>query len=209
MVEEPHNTQMQRLLTIMARLRDPDGGCPWDLEQTFATIAPYTIEEACEVSEAIDQDDMAALRDELGDLLLQVVFHARIAKEAQTFAFEDVVQAIADKMVRRHPHVFGEAAARDAVAVKQSWEEIKATERNTINGGLKQSSLDGVAQALPALLRASKLQKRAASVGFDWPNAAAVLDKVDEELDEVKTEVLALEQDPDRLAHAEEEIGSS
>jgi len=167
-VEKSHNTQMQRLLMIMARLRDPDGGCPWDLEQTFATIAPYTIEEAYEVSEAIDQDDMAALRDELGDWPPLMVFHARIAEGAHAFAFEDMTQTIADKMVRRHPHIFGEAAVRDAAAVKQSWEEIKATERSTTNSGLRQRSLDGVAQeALPALLRASKLQKRAASVRFD------------------------------------------
>ncbi len=198
---------IERLLAIMAQLRNPDGGCPWDLVQDFSTIAPYTIEEAYEVAEAIAEGDMAGLKDELGDLLLQVVFHARMAEEAGHFAFDEVATAISDKMVRRHPHVFGESAVSEPEAVKRSWEEIKAAERAAKHREGPQSRLDGVALALPALLRAAKLQKRAAAVGFDWPDATAVLDKVDEELDEVKTEIAALSDDPAARARAEEEIG--
>ncbi len=203
--EEP--TPIERLRSIMAQLRNPDGGCPWDLVQDFSTIAPYTIEEAYEVAEAIAQGDMAGLKDELGDLLLQVVFHARMAEEAGHFAFDEVADAISDKMVRRHPHVFGESSASEAEAVKRSWEEIKAAERAEKHAMGPQSRLDGVALALPALLRAAKLQKRAASVGFDWPDAKAVLAKVDEELDEVKAEIAGLSDDPASLARTEEEIG--
>ncbi len=198
---------MSQLLTIMARLRDPQGGCPWDLEQDFATIAPYTIEEAYEVAEAIAQQDFDGLKDELGDLLLQVVFHARMAEEAGHFAFDDVAQSISDKMVRRHPHVFATSEAETARQVVGSWEAIKAAERAEKANGKPASHLDGVALALPALLRAAKLQKRAAAVGFDWPDAKAVLEKVDEELCEVKAEISMLCEDPTAAARAEEEIG--
>ena len=184
-------TNIQRLLEIMARLRDPQTGCPWDVKQDFATIAPYTIEEAYEVAEAIRQGDMGSLEDELGDLLLQVVFHARMAEEAGHFDFEAVAGAIADKMVRRHPHVFGADDADSPDQVRASWEEIKAEERRTraAANGDSHSVLDGVALGLPALLRAEKLQKRAARVGFDWPEAAQVFAKIDEELAEIKEEI--------------------
>jgi ATP diphosphatase len=174
------STPLDRLLAIMARLRDPQRGCEWDVAQTFATIAPYTIEEAYEVADAIAREDMAALKDELGDLLLQVVFHARIAEEAGHFAFADVAAAISDKMEARHPHIFGDAPdlgqSREA-----RWEQLKADERSA-NGAT--SALDGVALALPALLRAEKLQKRAARVGFDWPDPQGSRDKLTEELGE-------------------------
>lgn len=177
------------LLAIMARLRSPDGGCPWDLEQTFSTIAPYTLEEAYEVADAIQRGDMDDLRDELGDLLLQVVFHARMAEEDGHFAFADVVEAISDKMIRRHPHVFAGGGARTAEAVRGTWEEIKAAERAAKGGPAQTGVLDGIPSALPALVRAVKLQKRAARVGFDWPQTAQVLDKLAEETAELKTEV--------------------
>ncbi len=170
--------EVNRLAAIMARLRDPAGGCPWALEQTFATIAPYTIEEAYEVAEAIRAGDMDGLRGELGDLLLQSVYHARIAEEAGLWDLADVAAASADKMVARHPHVFGDAEARSAEEQTQAWEAQKARER----GG---RTLDGVALALPALTRAEKLQKRAARVGFDWPDAGPVLEKLAEEAREV------------------------
>ena len=168
------NRPFDRLLAIMARLRDPKRGCPWDREQDFATIAPYTIEEAYEVADAIARDDMAGLKDELGDLLFQVVFHARIAEEAGLFAFDDVAAAIADKMVRRHPHVFGTAEIGSAAAQTEAWEEHKANERRARAeaAGTSESVLDGVARALPALLRAAKIQQRAARIGFDWPRGA-------------------------------------
>jgi nucleoside triphosphate diphosphatase len=180
--------ELERLLAVMARLRDPEGGCPWDLEQSFATIAPYTIEEAYEVAEAAEQGDMESLRDELGDLLLQVVFHARMAEEAGRFAFADVARAIADKMVRRHPHVFADAAIADAAAQTVAWEEHKAAERRAkaASEGRPVSALDGVGTALPALTRAVKLQRRAARVGFDWPDVPPILDKVAEETDELR-----------------------
>jgi len=171
--------QVERLLAIMARLRDPECGCDWDVAQTFATIAPYTIEEAYEVADAIAREDMDELRGELGDLLLQVVFHARMAEEAGLFAFEDVARAIADKMEARHPHVFGTSEAGDA----SRWEELKAAER--AQGGAT-SAMDGVANALPALLRAEKLQKRAARDGFDWPDAKGPADKLLEEMAELR-----------------------
>ena len=173
----------------MARLRDPEGGCPWDLEQSFATIAPYTIEEAYEVAEAIEQGDMAALREELGDLLLQVVYHARMAEEAGRFDFEAVAAGIADKMVRRHPHVFGDEAVQTAEAQTLAWEDQKANERAAKAGGAETSVLDGVTAALPALTRAAKLQRRAARVGFDWAEAAQILDKIIEEITELKQEM--------------------
>jgi len=167
----------------MARLRDPDGGCEWDLAQTFASIAPYTLEEAHEVADAIARDDMADLRDELGDLLLQVVFHARMAEEAGHFDFADVAAGIADKMERRHPHIFGEGAVNETAAVRANWESIKAAERRE---KAQAGALDGVALGLPALLRAEKLQKRAARVGFDWPDSGGAGDKLREEIAELE-----------------------
>lgn len=167
---------IDQLLDIMAQLRTPEIGCPWDIEQTFATIAPYTIEEAYEVADAIERGDIPALQDELGDLLFQVVFHARIAEEAGHFDFEGVAEAISDKMLRRHPHVFGDAE-------KPDWEGIKAAERE---GKDDDSALAGVALGLPALLRAEKLQKRAARVGFDWPDPSGAKAKVIEEITEVE-----------------------
>jgi ATP diphosphatase len=170
---------LSRLLTIMTRLRDPERGCEWDLAQSFETIAPYTIEEAYEVADAIQRADMADLRDELGDLLLQVVFHSRIAEEAGHFAFDDVARAIADKMEARHPHVFGIAETAQS---ERRWEELKADERGRKGAT---SAMDGVARALPALLRAEKLQKRAARDGFDWPDPDGPAAKVAEETEEL------------------------
>ncbi|RBI75156.1 nucleoside triphosphate pyrophosphohydrolase [Roseovarius sp. TE539] len=174
---------MDRLLDVMRRLRDPETGCPWDIEQDFVTIAPYTIEEAYEVADAIERSDWADLRGELGDLLLQVVFHAQIASDRGLFAFEDVADDIAAKMVARHPHVFGDED-RDKSAAQQTrdWEAIKAAERAAKS---QTGVLDGVAAGLPALLRAVKLQKRAARVGFDWPDSEQVLDKITEEVAEL------------------------
>jgi ATP diphosphatase len=191
---------IDQLLEIMARLRDRERGCPWDVEQTFATIAPYTIEEAYEVADAIDRDDMPALKDELGDLLLQVVFHAQMAHEAGRFGFDDVVAAICDKLVRRHPHVFGGARIDDAAAQTRAWEEQKKRER----GGGEGSVLDGISRGLPEWLRALKLQQRAASVGFDWPSVDPVFDKLHEELDEVRHEFAQQPRDRTRLT---DEIG--
>jgi len=180
-----------KLIDVMARLRHPTEGCPWDVEQTFETIAPYTIEEAYEVADAVERRDMTALRDELGDLLLQVVFHARMAEEEDAFAFDDVAAAIAGKLIRRHPHVFGDGQADDGAAVKESWESIKALERaeKAANDGRPASALDDVPAAFPALMRAEKLQKRAARVGFDWPDIAPVFDKISEEMAELKSEI--------------------
>jgi MazG family protein len=172
------------LLAIMARLRDPASGCPWDLKQSFRTILPYTLEEAYEVAEAIEQDDMDDLRDELGDLLLQVVFHAQMAKERASFEFADVVRAICDKMLRRHPHVFGEADFSDEHQVHANWEREKEAERMRKGDAEVNGVLDGVARALPALVRAEKLQRRAARVGFDWDSVDGVVGKVREELAE-------------------------
>jgi MazG family protein len=182
---------IDRLLAIMARLRDPERGCPWDQEQDFATIAPYTIEEAYEVADAIERGDIAALKDELGDLLLQVVFHARMAEEAGHFAFDDVAHAIADKMVRRHPHVFGDAEIDSVKAQNEAWEAHKAAERQAAGGddSALASELDGVALAFPALLRAAKISRRAARIGFDWPDARAVLPKIAEEIAELEAEM--------------------
>jgi nucleoside triphosphate diphosphatase len=180
--------RLQCLLEIMARLRDPERGCPWDRAQDFASIAPYTIEEAYEVAEAIAENDMAALKDELGDLLFQVVFHARMAEEQGAFVFADAVAAISDKMLRRHPHVFGDAAIADAAAQTAAWEAHKAQEREAKSDD-PQSALDGVGIALPALTRAEKIQKRAARVGFDWPEAAPILDKIEEEIGELRAEL--------------------
>ncbi len=193
---------MSRLLAIMSRLRDPRGGCPWDLEQTFASIAPHTIEEAYEVVEAIESGDRAALRDELGDLLFQVVFYAQMGREEGCFDFETIAAAICDKMERRHPHIFLDADApkvADAEAQVRAWEETKAAERAA---KAADGVLDGVSTALPAITRALKLQGRAARVGFDWPEAADVLDKIEEEIGEVRQELPGAS--PDRL---EDEVG--
>jgi nucleoside triphosphate diphosphatase len=196
---------LDRLLTIMARLRDPERGCPWDREQHFAAIAPYTIEEAYEVADAIARGDMGALKEELGDLLFQVVFHARMAEEAGLFAFDDVAGAIADKMERRHPHVFGDVQIASAAAQTEAWEEHKAAERRdrAQAAGVSRSALDGVALALPALLRAVKIQNRAARIGFDWPEARPVFDKLAEEIGELRTE---FEEGADD-ARLEDELG--
>lgn len=194
--------ETDRLIDVMARLRDPEGGCPWDLEQSFDTIAPYTIEEAYEVADAIAQGDRAQLREELGDLLLQVVYHARMAEEENAFAFEDVARAIADKMVRRHPHVFGDATVADAEAQTANWEAQKAAERAEKSSG-RASALDGVPLGMPALTRAEKLTKRAARVGFDWPHADQVFDKMEEEIAELRHEIM---QDAPR-ARLEDEFG--
>ena len=192
---------IDRLLAIMDRLRDPEGGCPWDIEQDFSTIAPYTIEEAYEVADAIERQDMAELKDELGDLLFQVVFHSQMAQEAGLFRFEDVAEAISEKMLRRHPHVFADADARDAQTQISAWETQKAAERAE-KADRDPSVLANLPVALPALLRAEKLSKRAARVGFDWPDVEQVLEKIDEELSEVREAVA--EKDP---VHIEEEIG--
>jgi MazG family protein len=177
---------MQKLLDIMRRLREPDAGCSWDVEQDFASIAPYTIEEAYEVADAIERNDMAGLRDELGDLLFQVAFHAQMADEAGCFDFDDVIDAISDKMTRRHPHVFGTEAQRAAGVQDDSWERIKASERAE---SADNSALACVARAIPALSRARKLGKRASRVGFDWPDRQGVRDKIHEELDELEEAV--------------------
>lgn len=180
----PDFSPIDRLRAVMAKLRDPDDGCPWDLEQDFRSIAPYTIEEAYEVADAIERGSHDELKDELGDLLLQVVFHAQMACEAGLFDFDDVCRSINDKMIRRHPHVFGDAETRDSETQTVEWEAIKAAERAGSDKG--EGALDDVPVALPALKRAQKLQKRAARVGFDWPDAGRVLEKVDEELAEVR-----------------------
>ena len=194
------STNIDKLIDVMARLRHPTEGCPWDVEQTFETIAPYTIEEAYEVADAVNRQDMAALRDELGDLLLQVVFHSRMAEEQNDFVFDDVAGAIADKLIRRHSHVFGDGAAADGAAVKETWESLKADERaeKAARDGKAASILDDVPAAFPALMRAEKLQKRAARVGFDWPDIAPVLDKVMEELSELRSEI-SNDGTPERL----------
>jgi ATP diphosphatase len=195
-MEKPIDT----LLSIMARLRDPERGCPWDRAQNFSTIAPYTIEEAYEVADAIERGDVAALKDELGDLLFQVAFHARMAEEAGHFAFDDVANAISDKMIRRHPHVFANVEIGSAAAQTEAWEAHKAAER-AASGNT--SVLDGVALAYPALLRAAKISRRAARIGFDWPDAGSVVTKINEEIAELESE-MAAGRTPDRL---EDEVG--
>ena len=206
----PHaQGDIRRILDIMARLRDPQAGCPWDLEQDFASIAAYTIEEAYEVADAIDRGDLPGLCDELGDLLFQVVFHARMAQEQGAFGFGDVVDAISDKMIRRHPHIFGDAAGGDAQTVLRNWDAIKRAERAAA-GETGDSALAGIARGLPEWQRAVKLQHRAARVGFDWPGPAPVIDKLHEEIDEVRAEFEAVTADPDdsaAQARLEEEIG--
>lgn len=191
------SAEIRPLVEIMQKLRTPVTGCPWDLEQSFSTIAPYTIEEAYEVADAIDRNDMAALKDELGDLLLQVLFHSQIAHENGDFAIQNVIDGICDKMIRRHPHVFGDVAADSAEAVVTNWEAIKAAERKDKIADT--SALADVAIALPALLRAQKLQKRAALTGFDWPEVDGAVEKFHEEIDEV----LAASNDAERF----EEVG--
>ena len=187
---------IDRLLAIMARLRDPERGCPWDLEQDFASIAPYTVEEAYEVADAIARGTTADLKEELGDLLLQVVFHAQIARDRNLFGFDDVVDAICDKMVRRHPHVFGEEQVRDAGEQTRRWEELKRAERGV--RGSDTGALDSVPVALPALTRARKLGRRAAEAGMDWPDAAGPRAKIDEELHELDEACAA--GDPRRMS---------
>jgi ATP diphosphatase len=193
--------QIEQLIEVMAALRTPVTGCPWDLEQTFSTIAPYTIEEAYEVADAIERGDMGELKEELGDLLLQVVYHARLAEERKAFDFADVVEAITSKMVRRHPHVFGEEAARSSGVAKGFWEQIKATERKAkaVSAAIDdavppQSLLDEVPVGLPALTRAVKLQDKAAKAGFDWPSLVPVLAKLKEELAELEAVVAERQQ---------------
>ena len=189
------------LLDIMIRLRDPEHGCPWDREQDFSTIAPYTIEEAYEVADAIERGDKAALKDELGDLLFQVVFHARMAEEEGLFVFDDVAAAISEKMVRRHPHVFGDAVIASVAAQNEAWEAHKAAERRASGGA--DSVLDGVALAFPALLRAAKIGRRAARIGFDWPDARAVIPKLAEEIAEIEAEL----DDDAHHEKVEDEVG--
>jgi nucleoside triphosphate diphosphatase len=202
--EQPREPGVQRLLAVMRRLRDPEEGCPWDLEQTFSTIAPYTIEEAYEVADAIARADWEDLEGELGDLLLQVVYHAQLAAEAGLFDFETIAARIADKMVRRHPHVFGAVEIADAAAQRSAWEAVKAEERRLKAEvtGREPSLLDDVPTNLPAVTRALKLQRRAARVGFDWPNAQDVLCKLHEEVSEL--EAATASDNPDGEA---EEIG--
>lgn len=191
---------MARLLAIMARLRDPMDGCPWDLKQTFATVAPYTVEEAYEVVDAIERGDLTDLKEELGDLLLQVVFHARIAEELGAFRFEDVVRAINDKMIRRHPHVFGDETYASLAHQTAGWENLKASERK--GKGRSASLLDDVPVGLPGLTRAVKLSKRAARVGFVWPDIGQVMDKLREEVAELEVEINAGD-----IAKARQELG--
>ena len=191
---------IDRLLGIMARLRDPEHGCPWDREQTWGSIVPHTIEEAYEIAEAVERGDVDQVRDELGDLLFQVVFQARIAEEQALFRFDDVADAISNKLERRHPHVFGDATIGSAAEQTAAWEEHKAAERRA--KGVAAGALDGVTLGLPALVRAAKLGRRAAQVGFDWSDVAGVLEKVREEIDELQQAVAAGES-----AHVKEEIG--
>jgi ATP diphosphatase len=199
---------IRELIEIMARLRDPERGCPWDVAQDFASVAPYTIEEAYEVADAIQRQDMPELRDELGDLLLQVVFHSRMAEEAGHFAFDDVVAAINDKLVRRHPHVFGDVGAQaDAEAQLANWEQLKRAEREA-RGEVDTSVLSGITRGLPEWQRAVKLQKRAATVGFDWPGPAPVIAKLHEEIEEVRVEFDAVAAgDADARDRLEDELG--
>jgi len=193
---------ISRLIEIMAALRTPETGCPWDLEQTFDTIAPYTLEEAYEVADAIARGDIDHLKDELGDLLLQVVFHARMAEEQGLFAFPDVVEAITTKLIRRHPHVFADADGKTAEAVKGLWEQIKAEEKAARGEKAQTGALAGVPVGLPALTRALKLQNKAGHVGFDWNDPRAVLAKIREEADEIEA---ALDENDE--AHAATEVG--
>jgi MazG family protein len=196
----PDSRPIDRLLDVMARLRDRESGCPWDVEQTFATIAPYTVEEAYEVADAIERGDLGDLKEELGDLLFQVVFHSRIAQEQSAFAFDDVVQAVTDKLIRRHPHVFGDGDAQTSSDVVRRWDEIKAEEKKASAPQAKpQGLLSGVPRALPALVEAQQISSKAARAGFDWPSIHEVFDKMREELAEL---------DAARAAGSHEEIES-
>jgi MazG family protein len=191
-IEPPEDLKdITALLEIMRALRNPDGGCPWDLEQNFDTIAPYTLEEAYEVADTIERKDFTGLKDELGDLLFQVVYHGQMAEEAGHFRFSDVVENVCEKMIRRHPHVFGDADIKTSEHQTQAWEEVKAAERSRKSKGHEKpiGTLDGLPLALPALARAVKLQRRAARVGFDWPDTSDVLDKLNEEMHELADEV--------------------
>lgn len=201
LISDTNTDPTHHLRAIVARLRNPDGGCPWDLEQTFATIAPHTIEEAYEVADAIERGDRAALADELGDLLLQVVFHSQIATEEGSFDFDDVARVVCDKMIRRHPHIFGDAVVDSSAGHLAVWEGLKAAERQAKG---ETSVLDGVANTLPAISRALKLQNRAARVGFDWADVRDIFAKVEEELAEVKAELVASSPVQSRV---EDEIG--
>jgi MazG family protein len=203
--DEKHT--LDDLLAVMARLRDPVSGCPWDSKQSFATIAPYTIEEAYEVADAIAREDVDGLEDELGDLLLQVVYHAQMAAEQSLFGFSDVVDAITRKMIRRHPHVFADPKLRDAFLSSGVWERIKAEEMAERGGATPASRLDDVPLALPSLTRAVKLQKRAAQVGFDWPSLAPVLAKAEEEMAELKEAIESHGEDSERTKRVKEEFG--
>lgn len=208
----PSDTRsIHALLNVMAQLRDPDGGCPWDLEQDFRSIMPHTLEEAYEVADAIERHNLVDLREELGDLLLQVVFHAQMASEQQAFDFSDVVQGIVEKMIRRHPHVFGDEESRTAGAVAGRWEQIKdqekAEKRAAATGGgqaAPQSILDDVPVVMPGLTQAVKLQKKAAKVGFDWPDTSLVIDKLNEEMLELSQEVT---NEPRDMSKIEDELG--
>ena len=193
---------VNQLLEIMSRLRDPETGCPWDLKQTYSSIVPYTLEEAYEVADAIQRRDMRELRDELGDLLFQVVFYSQIAREEGHFDFNQVAQAICEKMLRRHPHVFSDAEYGSDEELHQAWEQAKAQEREKSSDSEKTSELDGIARALPALIRAEKLQKRAARVGFDWPDVNGVFAKLHEEIAEVQAEI-----DSENQERLQDELG--
>ena len=197
---------IEKLQNIMQALRDPEKGCPWDLKQNFRSLVPYTIEEAYEVADAIERNDMADIKNELGDLLFQVVFYAQLGKEQKAFGFEDIAEAISEKLVRRHPHVFAEDSVTDAEHQTRQWEQLKAEERRekAQQNNSRSSILDDVSRTLPSLMRAEKLQKRAAREGFDWPDVQGVIAKVEEELDEVQHEVEQASVDKDRL---EDEIG--
>ena len=204
----PPPSPFARMRDVMARLRDPVRGCPWDREQSFATIAPYTIEEAYEVADAIERDDYVALKDELGDLLFQVFFHARLAEEAGLFAVDDVAASLIDKMVRRHPHVFGDAHVQDVAAQALRWEEHKAVERGANSADPRGGALAGVPSNLPALARAQKVQKRASRVGFDWGEAGPALAKVSEEVVELGAELgMGAEPGGAEPGRIEEEMG--
>jgi MazG family protein len=193
--------QLQKIISIMAKLRDPATGCPWDVKQDFASIAPYTIEEAYEVADAIESGNRAALCDELGDLLLQVVFHARIAEEEGSFSLADVARSVSNKMINRHPHVFGDDSKLDAAQQRQQWEEIKQAERAAKG---QNGVLDGIPAGLPPMQRALKLQKRAAGVGFDWPDIGQLIDKMHEEAAELTAELKATPRDNQRIT---DEVG--
>lgn len=193
--------QLQKIISIMAKLRDPATGCPWDVKQDFASIAPYTIEEAYEVADAIESGDRAALCDELGDLLLQVVFHARIAEEEGSFTLADIARSVSNKMISRHPHVFGDDSKPDMARQRQQWEEIKQAERAAKG---QNGVLDGIPAGLPPMQRALKLQKRAAGVGFDWPDIEQIIDKMQEEAAELTVELETTPRDNQRIT---DEVG--